>query len=111
LAPGPVGPPGSPGSPGIDGRDAPPGPPPKPRGFFFTFHSQIARAPDCPKGTLSLWEGYSLLHIMGNSKDHGQDLGKNMNIGKARKGQGMLDKGTISYKVQKYWKCILVQDS
>ena len=74
--PGQVGPPGSTGLPGIDGRDAPPGTPPKPRGFFFTYHSQTARAPDCPTGTLPLWEGYSLLHIMGNAKDHGQDLGE-----------------------------------
>ena len=73
--PGPVGPPGSPGNPGIDGRDAPPGPPPKPRGFFFVYHSQTAQVPDCPDGTMPLWEGYSLLHIMGNAKAHGQDLG------------------------------------
>jgi integrin beta 8 len=73
--PGPVGSAGPSGVPGIDGRDAAAGPPPKPRGFFFTYHSQTSQVPDCPEGTLQLWDGYSLLHIMGNAKAHGQDLG------------------------------------
>lgn len=31
--------------------------------------------PMCPKNTVRLWEGFSLLHIMGNGYAHAQDLG------------------------------------
>ena len=29
----------------------------------------------CPEGTALMWEGYSLLHILGNGHSQGQDLG------------------------------------
>lgn len=32
--------------------------------------------PTCPKSTVKLWDGFSLLHIMGNGHPHGQDLGE-----------------------------------
>ena len=63
------------GFPGSRGDPAPPGPPPKSRGFFFTRHSQTEQKPACPRGTVRLWDGFSLLHFMGNAKAHGQDLG------------------------------------
>lgn len=31
--------------------------------------------PSCPDRTRPLWDGYSLLYIMGNERAHGQDLG------------------------------------
>jgi len=31
----------------------------------------------CPPGTEEMWQGYSMLFLQGNSKAHGQDLGKN----------------------------------
>lgn len=73
--PGLVGPKGRPGAPGSPGPDAPRAPGPKSRGFFFTRHSQHEYIPVCPPGTVKMWDGFSLLHIMGNSKAHGQDLG------------------------------------
>lgn len=63
------------GRPGFPGSPAPPGPGPKSRGFFFTRHSQSERIPVCPRGSEPMWTGYSLLHVMGNAKAHGQDLG------------------------------------
>lgn len=63
------------GQPGLPGRPAAPGPGPKSRGFFFTRHSQSERVPICPKNSIPMWSGYSLLHVMGNAKAHGQDLG------------------------------------
>ncbi|KAG8239993.1 hypothetical protein J437_LFUL019569 [Ladona fulva] len=71
---------GEPGYPGADGfaglpGDPAPSVPPKSRGFFFTRHSQTSQNPACPPGTSRMWDGYSLLHIMGNAKAHGQDLG------------------------------------
>lgn len=60
---------------GSRGDPAPPGPPPKSRGFFFTRHSQTTQTPACPRGTIRLWNGFSLLHFLGNAKAHGQDLG------------------------------------
>lgn len=77
--------PGLPGRPGLKGAkgfkggrgdDAPPAPGPKNRGFFFTRHSQSELIPYCPRNTVKLWDGFSLLHIMGDAKAHGQDLGK-----------------------------------
>lgn len=31
--------------------------------------------PQCPKNTVKMWDGFSLLHIMGNGHPYGQDLG------------------------------------
>ena len=33
------------------------------------------QSPLCPPGTALMWEGYSLLHILGNGHSQGQDLG------------------------------------
>ena len=33
------------------------------------------QTPLCPRGTALMWEGYSLLHILGNGHSQGQDLG------------------------------------
>lgn len=73
--PGRAGSRGPQGSHGIRGEDAPRPPPPKSRGFFFARHSQHEFIPVCPRGTIKMWDGFSLLNIMGNSKSHGQDLG------------------------------------
>ncbi|CAG0886417.1 unnamed protein product, partial [Cyprideis torosa] len=70
--PGPRGPDGTPGP---EGLPAPPGPPPKSRGYLVTVHSQSTNIPRCPPGTRLMWEGYSLLHLMGDSRTHSQDLG------------------------------------
>lgn len=64
------------GQPGAPGIPALPSNPPPHRGHFFTYHSQTEIVPSCPKNTVQLWSGYSLLHIMGNKNAHGQDLGK-----------------------------------
>lgn len=64
-----------PGIRGLPGISAPAGKPPPHRGFFFTYHSQTEMVPPCPKHTTQMWTGYSLLHFMGDSKSHGQDLG------------------------------------
>ena len=64
------------GNPGLPGEPAPPGPPPRQRGYLITRHSQSILVPECPKGTAPLWEGYSLIHVTGDHKAHGQDLGK-----------------------------------
>ena len=64
-----------PGPPGEVGDPAPPGPPPRPRGYLITRHSQEVNTPYCPEGTTPIWDGYSLLHVMGNHRAHGQDLG------------------------------------
>ncbi|CAG2060138.1 unnamed protein product, partial [Timema podura] len=72
---GPPGPKGLRGYPGIKGLSAGPAPGPRSRGFFFTKHSQTEITPTCPKNTVRMWDGYSLLHFMGNAKAHGQDLG------------------------------------
>lgn len=63
------------GFPGSRGDPAPPGPTPKSRGFFFTRHSQTDQTPACPRNTVRMWSGFSLLHFLGNAKAHGQDLG------------------------------------
>jgi len=39
-------------------------------------HSQTTAVPMCPPGTEQMWEGYSMLFLQGNSKAHGQDLGR-----------------------------------
>jgi integrin beta 8 len=65
------------GPKGVIGEPAPPPPPPKSRGFFYTRHSQSSRIPGCPAGSQEMWSGYSLLHLTGDSKAHGQDLGIN----------------------------------
>lgn len=72
---GAVGRQGSPGSPGAPGAPAPPAPGPRDRGFHFSRHSQSEMIPTCPRNTVKMWDGFSLLHIMGNGKPYGQDLG------------------------------------
>ncbi|KAF6090231.1 collagen type IV alpha 5 chain [Phyllostomus discolor] len=79
--------PGLPGQPGTRGLDGPPGPhgfqgPPGPpgtssiaHGFLITRHSQTTDAPQCPQGTVQIYEGFSLLYVQGNKQAHGQDLG------------------------------------
>lgn len=67
--------PGRPGDVGVRGDPAPPGPPPKSRGYYFTRHSQSTKDPECPQGSTLLWAGYSLLHLTGDGKARGQDLG------------------------------------
>lgn len=56
---------GRPGPQGGPGEPAPRPPGPKSRGFFFTRHSQHEFIPQCPRGTVKMWDGFSLLHIMG----------------------------------------------
>ncbi|KAG5893434.1 hypothetical protein JTB14_017874 [Gonioctena quinquepunctata] len=63
------------GAIGFRGEPAPQYNGPTSRGFYFTRHSQSEIVPICPKNTVKMWEGYSLLHIMGNERAHGQDLG------------------------------------
>jgi integrin beta 8 len=67
---------GFPGAAGPEGDSAPPGPPPKSRGYFFTRHSQSVEDIACPTGSTVMWTGYSLLHLTGDGKARGQDLGK-----------------------------------
>jgi hypothetical protein len=42
----------------------------------FCRHSQTTVVPQCPQGSAKLWDGYSLVHVIGNGRSHGQDLGK-----------------------------------
>ena len=42
---------------------------------FLNRHSQMTSPPECPIGTVKMWEGYSLLYVMGNGRSSGQDLG------------------------------------
>jgi len=44
--------------------------------LFVIRHSQTTAVPMCPPGTEQMWQGYSMLFLQGNSKAHGQDLGK-----------------------------------
>ena len=85
--PGAPGAPGLRGQPGLDGRigepggrgqtgDAgPPGNAYARAGLLITRHSQDSNEPECPPGTVKLWDGYSLLYFSGNEKSHQQDLG------------------------------------
>jgi collagen type IV alpha len=61
---------------GMPGKPSPEGPRPKAKGWYIAIHSQTSRHPMCPPGTALMWEGYSLLHIFGNSHAQGQDLGQ-----------------------------------
>jgi len=70
------GPDGKNGQMGLPGNPAPEGPRPKAKGWYLAIHSQTSRHPMCPPGTSLMWEGYSLLHIFGNSHAQGQDLGQ-----------------------------------
>ena len=45
-------------------------------GNLVVRHSQDDQVPSCPAGTSRLWSGYSFLHMEGNEKSQGQDLGK-----------------------------------
>ncbi|GFO06154.1 collagen alpha-1(iv) chain [Plakobranchus ocellatus] len=77
-APGGQGRTGAPGSAGIKGYQGDRGQPGVPStgpGILFTRHSQDSMSPICPDGTTELWQGYSLLFVMGNGRSHGQDLG------------------------------------
>eukprot|EP00105_Crassostrea_gigas_P005959 XP_011419724.1 PREDICTED: collagen alpha-1(IV) chain [Crassostrea gigas] len=44
-------------------------------GIYFARHSQTTVVPQCPAGTAKLWDGFSLVHVIGNGRSHGQDLG------------------------------------
>lgn len=71
------------GPPGPDGMQGPPGPPGTTsvaHGFLITRHSQTTDAPQCPQGTVHIYEGFSLLYVQGNKRAHGQDLGKIVGI-------------------------------
>jgi integrin beta 8 len=63
--------------PGTDGDQGAEGPRGRAKnlGIVFTRHSQQNSAPSCPRGTVSLWTGYSLLHTVGNNYHYAQDLG------------------------------------
>jgi len=47
-----------------------------PTGYLLVRHSQDVTLPECPAGQTKLWDGYSFLHMEGNEKSQGQDLGK-----------------------------------
>lgn len=67
------------GLPGPDGLQGPPGPPGTSslaHGFLITRHSQTTDSPQCPQGTVQIYEGFSLLYVQGNKRAHGQDLGE-----------------------------------
>ena len=71
------------GPPGPDGLQGPPGPPGTSsitHGFLITRHSQTTDAPQCPQGTVQIYEGFSLLYVQGNKRAHGQDLGEIISI-------------------------------
>lgn len=92
---GPPGPPGLRGLPGLEGPpgetglDGPPGQPGFPgepglpceaapdylTGILLVKHSQSQIVPECERGHVKLWEGYSLLHTDGDERAHSQDLG------------------------------------
>ena len=44
-------------------------------GILLVRHSQTTTVPQCERGHVKLWDGYSLLYIEGNEKAHHQDLG------------------------------------
>ncbi|KAI8482120.1 hypothetical protein Bbelb_401100 [Branchiostoma belcheri] len=44
-------------------------------GFQVLKETWTIQVPECPFGTKKMWEGYSLLHMEGNERAHGQDLG------------------------------------
>lgn len=67
-----AGPKGNPGHTGAGGAAGPV----LPSGFTLVRHSQTTTIPHCPPGGTKLWDGYSLLHLEGNEKAHGQDLGE-----------------------------------
>lgn len=67
---------GRPGRQGPKGDAADPAPLPPSRGFAIVRHSQAEIIPVCPKGTIKLWDGFSLLHVHSEKRTHGQDLGK-----------------------------------
>jgi len=66
------------GGKGFDGVPGTPGPPGPvlPTGFMLVRHSQMTSVPQCPPGSTSLWDGYSLLYLEGNERAHSQDLGE-----------------------------------
>lgn len=71
------------GPPGPDGLQGPPGPPGTTsvaHGFLITRHSQTTDVPQCPQGTVHIYDGFSLLYVQGNKRAHGQDLGKIVGI-------------------------------
>ncbi|XP_071576981.1 collagen alpha-2(IV) chain-like [Temnothorax nylanderi] len=79
--PGYQGPPGATGRQGQPGFCGAPGIPaangigPRDRGFYFARHSQTEMIPICPRNTVKIWEGFSLLHTMGNGRPYAEDLG------------------------------------
>uniref|UniRef100_A0A8C4QVX5 Collagen IV NC1 domain-containing protein n=1 Tax=Eptatretus burgeri TaxID=7764 RepID=A0A8C4QVX5_EPTBU len=65
---------GSPGKPGPSGLPGMPGRHLR-KGFLLVIHSQAEKTPTCPWDMPMLWEGYSLLYLVGEEIGHGQDLG------------------------------------
>ena len=47
-----------------------------PTGFLVVRHSQTRAIPQCLRGSVKLWEGYSLLYLEGNERASSQDLGQ-----------------------------------
>lgn len=82
--PGPVGAPGLPGLQGPVGAPGLTGEPGAPceqipdylTGILLVKHSQSESIPECERGHIKLWEGYSLLFTDGDERAHSQDLGE-----------------------------------
>jgi len=63
--------PGPPGEKGMIGMAGLPGP----SAYIIARHSQSDRIPSCPRGSVKLWDGYSLLHTEDDGRTSAQDLG------------------------------------
>ena len=82
---GPAGPTGLIGPAGPAGRDGEPGLPCEATpdyltGILLVKHSQSVTVPECERGHVKLWEGYSLLYTDGDERAHSQDLGKYLHL-------------------------------
>lgn len=72
---GPIGQPGVPGENGLPCEASPD----YLTGILLVKHSQSQSVPECERGHVKLWEGYSLLYTDGDERAHSQDLGKYLN--------------------------------